>query len=95
MEEELEYEDGLGDDVEFGIAVEKGKVLMIVRTDYDVGTMEFRLDGEWIQITPDMQVPILDENPLTRVTGDAVPLWDRLEEDDPKEKDFEEVILDK
>lgn len=93
--QEPEYEDGLGDDVEFGIAIEKGKVLMIVRTDYDVGTMEFRIDGEWIQITPDTVVPILDELPLTRVSGDAVQLWDRLEEDSPTEKDFEEVLLDK
>lgn len=93
--QEPEYEDGLGDDVEFGVAIEKGKVLMIVRTDYDVGTMEFRIDGEWIQITPDTVVPILDELPLTRVSGDAVQLWDRLEEDSPTEKDFEEVLLDK
>lgn len=90
-----EYEDGLDEGVEFGVAIEKGKVLMIVRTDFDVGTMEFRVDGEWIPITPDIDVPILDENPLTRVTGDAVALWDRLEDDEPTEKDFEEVILDK
>jgi hypothetical protein len=95
MEEELEYEDGLGDDVEFGLAIDpKGNVLMLVRSDFESGTMEYRVDSEWVGITPDKNIPILDENPLTRVTGEAVPIWDRVEEE-AKEKDFEEVILDK
>jgi hypothetical protein len=92
---EEEYEDGLGDNIEFGLAISgEGKVLMIVRTNFETGTMEFRVNEYWVPITPDMDVPILDENALTRVTGDAVAIWDRVEED-PKEKDFEEVILDK
>lgn len=96
MEDEVDYEDGLGDDVEFGLAIDpKGNVLMIVRTDFEVGTMEYRIDGEWTKITPDTNVPILDENPLTRVTGDAVTIWDGAEDNQPKESDFEEVILDK
>jgi hypothetical protein len=95
MEDEEEYQDGLGDDVEFGLAIsDKGEVLMLVRTNYEEGSMEYRVNGEWNYITPDKDIPILDDNPLTRVTGDAVAIWDSVEED-AKEKDFEEVILDK
>ncbi|UDL16766.1 hypothetical protein SEA_ATUIN_73 [Arthrobacter phage Atuin] len=95
MEDEVDYEDGLGEDVEFGLAIDpKGKVLMLVRSDYVDGTMEYRSAGEWVQITPDDVMPILDEHPLTRVDGNAIEIWDEKSES-AKEEDFEEHILDK
>jgi hypothetical protein len=94
LTEDIDNE-GIGDRLEFGIVIdEKGNVPMIVRTDFEDGTMEYRIDGEWTHITPDTEVPLLDEHPLTRVKPSAVSIWDRVEEE-ATEKDFEEVILDK
>jgi hypothetical protein len=92
---EEEYEDGLGEDVEFGIAIDpKGKVLLLVRTDFELGTMEYRAGGEWVEITPEDDVPILDEHPLTRVDEGAVALWDETS-GEATEEDYKEQILDK
>lgn len=95
MEDTEDDEAGLGDRIEFHLAInEDGKALMLTRSDFEEGTMEYRSAGEWVQITPDDVIPILDENPLTRVDGGAVALWDEIS-DKATEEDFEDQILDK
>jgi hypothetical protein len=95
MQDPEDDESGLGDRVEFHIVFnEGGKALLLTRSDYEEGTMEYRSSGEWVQITSDDVIPILDENPLTRVEGGAVFLWDEISEN-ASEEDFEDHILDK
>lgn len=95
MQDPEDDEDGLGERVEFHIAFnEGGKALMLTRSDYEDGTMEYRSSGEWVKITTDDVIPILDDNPLTRVDGGAVALWDELS-GNATEEDFGDQILDK
>ena len=86
-------EDGLGEIVEFGIIVDGAKVRLLVRTDYQAGTMAYRNDGQWVEVGPEDDVPLLDDFPLTRVTGEAVDIFDRNEEN-LKTEQFKTALLD-
>lgn len=86
-------EDGLGEGVEFSLLVDGDRVELLTRADFDAGTLEFRNDGDWILIGPEDEVPALDKFPFTRVTGEAVSIFDKYE-DDPKYSYFSEVLLD-
>ena len=86
-------EDGMGDSVEFNLLIDGGSVKMLTRSDFDDGSMQYRSGDEWIDITPDDTIPFLDELPNTRVTGDAVDIWDSAG-DDPQKSDFTDVLLD-
>lgn len=90
---EPDPEDGLGDRVEFSLLIDGDRVALLTRADLEDGTLEFRNDGDWVLIGPDDEVPALDEFPFTRVTGEAVAIFDK-QEDDPKASFFSEVLLD-
>jgi hypothetical protein len=92
MDEES-VEDGLGDEVEFGLVLdEDDKALMLVRTDFEEGGMYYRSQKSWVLITPDDDIPLLDQFPLTRVSGDATEIWDL--HGDRTKTEFDEVLLD-
>lgn len=91
--EPVDDEEGLGDIVEFGLLLDGESAKMLVRTDFEEGAMYYRSSGEWVMITPDDEIPFLDNLPLTRVTGDATEIWDDAEENRTKEI-FKDVLLD-
>jgi hypothetical protein len=95
MQDPEDDESGLGDRVEFHIVFdEDGKALLLTRSDFEDGTMEYRSSGEWVQITPEDVLPALENYPLTRVEGGAVANWDE-KSGQATEEDFEDQILDK
>jgi len=93
MEENVDVEDGLGDEVEFGLVLDKDdKALMLIRTDFEEGAMYYRSSNSWVQITPDDEIPLLDDYPLTRVSGEAVEIWDA--HGDRTKNEFADVLMD-
>lgn len=86
-------EDGLGERVEFSILVDGDRVELLTRADFEDGSLEFRNDGDWVLVGPEDDVPALEKLPFTRVTGEAVAIFDKYE-DDPKASHFSEVLLD-
>lgn len=91
--EEVDVEDGLGDEVEFGLVLdEDDKARMLIRTDFEEGAMYYRSSNSWVKITPDDEIPLLDEFPLTRVSGEATEIWDAFGERTKSE--FQEVLMD-
>ena len=87
-------ESGLGDRVVFNLIVDGlNKVHLLTRTDREAGTLEYRSHGEWVLITEEDEMPLLDEYPFTQVDGQAVAIWDSLETL-PRKSDFESTLLD-
>jgi hypothetical protein len=87
-------ESGLGDNVVFNLVVDGlNKVHLLTRTNREEGTLEYRSGGEWILITEEDEMPLLDEYPFTQVDGQAVAIWDSLETV-PRKTDFEATLLD-
>ena len=87
-------ESGLGNNVVFNLIVDGlDKVHLLTRTNREEGTLEYRSNGEWELVTPDDEMPLLDEFPFTQVDGQAVAIWDSLETS-PRKSDFEATLLD-
>jgi len=91
--EQVDDEEGLGDTVEFSLLIDGKSVKMLIRSDFEEGSMYYRSSGEWVKITPDDVIPALDDLPFTRVTGDATEIWDDAEEKRTKDM-FTDVLLD-
>lgn len=87
-------ESGLGENVIFNLVVDGlDKVHLLTRTNREEGTLEYRSNGDWVLITEEDEMPLLDEYPFTRVDGQSVAIWDSLEAA-PRKKDFEPTLLD-
>jgi hypothetical protein len=87
-------ESGIGGPVEFYLLCdEKDEAHALLRIDDEHGTLEYRGKDEWIMVTPKDDMPILDDYPYTQVSGQAVPIWDSLEDDFSK-SNFKSALLD-
>lgn len=94
-------ESGLGETVEFYILFDdEDDAHLLIRMDHELGTLEFRGKDEWILVQPGDDMPVLDDYPYTQVTGQAVPIWDSLADDDSGEdggytkSTFQSTLLD-
>ncbi len=87
-------ESGLGNNVVFNLVVDGlDKVHLLTRINREEGTLEYRSHGEWELVTPEDEMPLLDEYPFTQVDGQAVAIWDSLETT-PRKIDFAATLLD-
>lgn len=80
--------------VDFDLAVNGEIVQMLVKHDFEEGTLSYREKGVWIEILPKQETPVLDEADLVAVTGAATPIWDAKEGSELLLIDFKEVLLD-
>lgn len=88
-----EPEGGISDSVDFDLAVNGNLVLMLVKHDFEEGTLEYREGGNWIEVVPDQEIPALDDSTLIPVTGEATPIWDEREGKELTLMDFDSVLL--
>jgi hypothetical protein len=79
--------------VEFHVTVDGEAVLMLVRHDFDAGLLSYRQGGHWIPVTPNDELPDLDDRDLIEVIEDATLVWDLKEGSEPTLSDFRKVIL--
>lgn len=87
-------EGGISDSVDFDLSVNGSLVLMLVKHDFEEGTLEYREGGNWVAVVPDQELPALDDSTFVPVTGEATPIWDQLEGKEVTLRDFEGVTLD-
>jgi hypothetical protein len=86
--------DKVSETEEFELAVNGAIVQMLLKTDLDAGLQSYRHRGEWIAISPDDDLPALDDADLLEVVGDATAIWDEKEGQELLVSDFKEVLLD-
>lgn len=87
-------EDKVSDSVEFHLAVNGDLVQMLVKHDFDEGILYYRESGEWVSVTPEQELPALDESDLIEVIGEATEIWDAAEGGELKLSDFKLSLLD-
>lgn len=80
--------------VDFDLAVNGDLVLMLVKHDFEEGSVSYRQGGEWIMVQPGEEIEALDDSDLVSVTGDATPIWDKAEGTELSLQDFGKVLLD-
>lgn len=91
---ELAAEEDVSTSVDFDLAVNGDLVLMLVKQDFDTGTVSYREKGEWVDVLPKQEIPALDDSELISVTGGATPIWDKAEGAELRLMHFREVLLD-
>lgn len=79
--------------IDFDLVVNGDLVLMLVKHDFEEGTLSYREGGNWINVQPGQELPALDDNELTPVTGQATPIWDAAEGGELTVDSFKDVLL--
>lgn len=86
--------DKVSETEEFALAVNGDAVLMLLKTDHEVGLQSYREAGVWIGIDVDDDIPALDDADLIEVVGEATEIWDAGEGHELSLLQFKEVALD-
>lgn len=79
--------------VVFHLITNGSLVQMLVKQDYDEGLMSYRENGEWVPITPEDDLPALDDGEMHQVIGDATEIWDAKEGQEVGVSSFSSVLL--
>lgn len=79
---------------EYSLAVNGELVQMLVLHDFESGWLSYRENGEWIQVQPDDEIPVLDDADLVEVGSGAVDVWDQLDGGEALKANFSAELID-
>lgn len=79
---------------EYSLAVNGELVQMLVLHDFDSGWLSYRENGQWVQVKPDDDMPVLEDADLIEVGVGAVEIWDEISGGEVLKGQFATELLD-
>lgn len=79
---------------EYSLAVNGDLVQMLVLHDFDSGWLSYRENGQWVQVKPDDDMPVLEDADLIEVGVGAVEIWDEVSGGEVLKSQFSKELLD-